>query len=77
MNNPLEDMPPLFDPSDLTRCLEKTFQLIDEMKRFDRPPSLGEVKPILQRLKCYQESRLLINSSALKVLMQRLTEYME
>ena len=69
-------MPPLFDPSDLTRCIEETFQLIDEMKKFDRPPPPEEVKPILQRLKRYQESRLLISSSALKALMQRLTEYM-
>ena len=47
------------------------------MKKFDRPPPPGKVKPILQRLKQYQESRLLISSSALKALMQRLTEYME
>ena len=76
MNDPFEDMPSLFDPSDLTIYIEKTFQLIDEMKNLGRSPPPGKVKPILQRLRRYQESRL-INSSALKVLMQRLTEHVE
>ena len=70
-------MPPLFDPSDLTRYIEETFQLLDEMKKLGRPPPPGEVKPILQRLRRYRDSGLLINSSALKVLMQRLTEHVE
>ena len=77
MNNLFEDMPPLFDPADLTRCVEEACQLIDDMKNLDKPPPPGEIKPLLQRLRFYQESRLLINSSALKVLMQRLTEHLE
>ena len=77
MNDPFEDIPPLFNSSDLTRYIEKTFQLLNEMKQLGRPPPPpGRVKPILQRLRRYQESRL-INSSALKFLMQRLTEHVE
>ena len=78
ISGPFGDMPPLFDPTNLTGCVGEACQLVDDiMKNFDKPPPPGEVGPILQRLRRYRSSGLLINSSALKVLMQRLTEHVE
>ena len=47
------------------------------MKKLGRPPPPGEVKSVLQGLRRYRDLGLLINLSALKVLMQRLTEHVE
>ena len=55
MNNPFEDMPPLFDPSNLTRYIEEACQLIDDMKNLDKPPPREKSNPY------YKDSNVIKN----------------
>ena len=58
MNDPFEDMPPLFDPSDLTRYIEETFQLLDEMKKLGRSPPLGRSQTHIAKTQAISRFRI-------------------